>query len=291
VVIVTYNDREGLAACLRSVFGGAPSRDRTEVIVVDDGSSDDTVPYLRDRFPDVRVVAKPHSGADNSRNQGIEAARGEVVAFIDSDCTAGPQWLAHLERALVQEGRAIVGGRVSHPGSFWQRMVGVSDFGEFQDTRAKEVSNIPTCNMGVRRDCLAGLRFEPDLRVGGDVVFCSALRRRGIRLHYDPGLQVFHHPRVGARQFFWRAVSYGAGFVATRRRDPSLPFARLVACGLPGVAILTLGRAVLDWRRLLRLRREMGISIAQLPVGMAVLLLKRVISLAGAVRPGLAARH
>jgi glycosyltransferase involved in cell wall biosynthesis len=284
VIIVSHDDRERLHQCLESVLAQAVSRGGVEVIVVDDGSSDGTVPSVRATFPSVRIVQKPHTGADNSRNHGIEAARGEIIAFIDSDCTAAPHWLARLERALRDEGRPIVGGRIVHPGGLWQRMVAVSDFGEFQGLAPKEVSNIPTCNMGVRREWLSETRFDPGLGVGGDVVFCSALRKRGVRLHYDPEVQVFHHPRVDARSFFARARSYGAGLVGTRRRDPSLRFARFVSAGVAGVAALTLGRTLLDWYRLLRYRRELGIGLAQLPLGAGILLLKRFVSLAGAIR-------
>ena len=268
----------------------APARAGVEVIVVDDGSTDATVPSVRAQFPSVRIVEKAHTGADNSRNHGIDAARGEIVAFIDSDCTAAPHWLASLERALVDENRPIVGGRIVHPGGLWQRMVGVSDFGEFQGLARKEVSNIPTCNMGVRREWLADTRFDPGLRVGGDVVFCSALRKRGVRLQYDPEVQVSHHPRVDARHFFARSLSYGAGLVSTRRRDPSLPFARLVLAGVAGVAVVTLGRTLLDWYRLVRYRRELGIGIAQLPLGAAILSLKRLVSLVGAIRAAASTR-
>lgn len=254
------------------------------MILVDDGSTDGTVPSVRGAFPPVRIVEKPHTGADNSRNHGIDLARGRIVAFIDSDCTAGPHWLEGLERALVAEGRPIVGGRIVHPGGLWQRMVAVSDFGEFQGLVPKEVSNIPTCNMGVRREWLSETRFDPRLGIGGDPVFCSALRRRGARLHYDPRVQIFHHPRVDACSFFARARNYGAGFVGSRRRDPSLRCARLVTAGVAGVTILTLGRTLLDWYRLLRHRRELGVGLVQLPLGLGILFLKRLISVAGAVR-------
>jgi mycofactocin glycosyltransferase len=284
IIVVSHDDRERLRNCLESVLAQAAARGDVELIVVDDGSSDGTVPSVRSAFPSVRIVEKPHTGADNSRNHGIDAARGEIIAFIDSDCTAAPGWLASLERALVSEGRPIVGGRIVHPGGLWQRMVAVSDFGEFQGLAPKEVSNIPTCNMAVRREWLAETRFDPSLSVGGDVVFCSALRKRGVRLHYDPRLQVLHHPRVDARSFFARARSYGAGLVGTRRRDPSLRGARFVSAGVLGVAALTVGRTLLDWRRLLRYRRELGIGLAQLPLGAGILLLKRVASLPGAIR-------
>lgn len=284
VIVVTHDDRHALLRCLQSVLSQASAGGRAEVVVVDDGSTDDTVPCVRARFPSVRIVEKPHTGADNSRNAGIEAASGGIIAFIDSDCEAAADWLGRLERLLATEGPSVVGGRIVHRGSLWQRMVGVSDFGEFQGLEPREVSNIPTCNMAVRRESLSDTRFDPELGVGGDVLFCSALRRRGIRLRYCPELVVYHHPRVDGPRFFARARSYGAGLVVTRRRDPSLRFARLVAAGLPGVVVLTMGRTLLDWYRLFRFRRELDVGLLELPLGAGILWLKRLLSLIGAVQ-------
>lgn len=284
VVIVTYNDRIRLADCLHSVFGQQPACDDVEAIVVDDGSDDGTPDMVRENFPDVRLICKAHSGADNSRNAGIDAATGEVVAFIDSDCTASPTWLAGIRRVLLEKQASIVGGRIVHAGDFWTRMVGVSDFGEFQSLKRREVSNIPTCNMAVRTECLRETRFDPELAISGDVVFCHSLHKRGITLLYDPELSVTHRPSVDRRAFFARARTYGRGPVGSRRRDPSLPYARLYRGGKAGVAVATLGRVVLDWGRLFRYRRPMGIRIHEVPAAFVVLLLKRIVSLSAALR-------
>ena len=230
------------------VFAQAQTRAEVEVIIVDDGSTDATVPSVRAQFPSVRIVEKAHTGADNSRNQGSCARRDG--RFHRLGLHGGAALAGEPGAALVDEGRPIVGGRIVHPGGLWQRMVGVSDFGEFQGLARKEVSNIPTCNMGVRRRWLSGTGFDPDLRVGGDGRSCSALRKRGVRLDYDPEVQVFHHPRVDARHFFARALSYGAG---RRARDVAIPACPIRAWSRPVSPAWRSSRWVrrcLDWYRL-----------------------------------------
>ena len=67
------------------------------------------------------------------------------MAFFDADCVALPGWLAGIVGRLIEEPNTVVGGRVLHRGSFWQRLTGIADFGEYQDLQVKEVSTIPTC--------------------------------------------------------------------------------------------------------------------------------------------------
>jgi glycosyltransferase involved in cell wall biosynthesis len=84
VVIPTYNRAEKVQKAVESVF--AQSFPAFEVIVVDDGSSDGTDAALRTAFGDrIRYVYQPNQGVSVARNRGIEEARGEWVAFLDSD--------------------------------------------------------------------------------------------------------------------------------------------------------------------------------------------------------------
>jgi glycosyltransferase involved in cell wall biosynthesis len=84
VVIPTYNRAGKVPEAIKSVL--AQTFSDLEVIVVDDGSSDDTGKIIRELFGDrVRYFAQPNQGASVARNKGIEEARGEWIAFLDSD--------------------------------------------------------------------------------------------------------------------------------------------------------------------------------------------------------------
>jgi len=100
VVIPTYNRRPLLARCLDSVRQASVAG--TEIIVVDDGSTDDTAAYVRARVPDVRFVQQENRGVSAARNSGMRLARGRFIAFLDSDDTWYPQKLEVLERILAE---------------------------------------------------------------------------------------------------------------------------------------------------------------------------------------------
>jgi glycosyltransferase involved in cell wall biosynthesis len=92
VIIPTWNRADRLTTALQSVY--AQSHPATEVIVVDDGSSDDTRRMVRGQFPAVRYLYQPNRGVSSARNSGIEAATGDWIALLDSDDRWQPDKLA-----------------------------------------------------------------------------------------------------------------------------------------------------------------------------------------------------
>jgi GT2 family glycosyltransferase len=99
VVIPNWNGRRWLPGCLGALAG--QGRPPEEVIVVDNGSTDGSVAYLRDEHPGVRVVAlATNTGFAHAVNRGIEHARGDLVALINTDVQLAPDWLARTEPVL-----------------------------------------------------------------------------------------------------------------------------------------------------------------------------------------------
>jgi glycosyltransferase involved in cell wall biosynthesis len=109
VIIPTHNSAQFIAETVQSAL--EQTHDALEIIVVDDGSTDDTVARL-DRFGDrVRVHEQPNSGAAVARNRGLSMARGEYVAFLDADDLWHPRKLqTQLEHVRSCKGcRAVYG--------------------------------------------------------------------------------------------------------------------------------------------------------------------------------------
>ncbi len=283
VVVPTFNDGDVIGDCLSSVLAQRGSV-RVDVLVVDDGSSDGTADSVSRRFPAVEVIRKEHRGSDHSRQVGVEHGLGDVLAFIDADCVASPDWLAVMTRRLAEPETPVIGGRVLHRGGFCRRLTGIADFGEFQELRRKDVTNIPTCNLGVRREVFDRLGFDVRMAANGDTLFAQGLRRLGVRLAYDPDLVVEHQPATGPSDLLLRARRYGASFVEARRLEPGLPYAGLVRAGVPGVVTATMGRAALDCWRLLRFRHQAGFRLVELPAAVGFLVLRRVCSLPASLR-------
>ena len=112
VVVCSYNGGRTLAQCLETLT--ALKYPDYEVILVDDGSTDDTQ-SIAARFAGrdgagVRTIHQENQGLGAARNVGLQAATGSVVAYTDSDCMAHPDWLTFLIAQLERSGADAVGG-------------------------------------------------------------------------------------------------------------------------------------------------------------------------------------
>ena len=113
VIVCSYNGGKTLAQCLDSL--GKIDYPAYEVILVDDGSTDDTA-AIGARFPQIRYLHQANHGLSHARNTGATAAKGEVFAYTDSDCMADKDWLYYLIGTLLSGKFAGVGGpNVSPP--------------------------------------------------------------------------------------------------------------------------------------------------------------------------------
>jgi len=100
VIVLNYNGRRWLGPCLDALRAqaGAPP---FETILVDNASSDASAAYVREAFPDVRVIETGGNlGFAGGNNAGARVARGARLAFLNNDTVAAPDWLAELSRSL-----------------------------------------------------------------------------------------------------------------------------------------------------------------------------------------------
>ena len=115
VIIPTYNRGEVVLRALRSVFAQDHAVD--QVIVVDDGSTDDTIERVERNFPGVELIVQTNHGVSHARNRGIERARNEWLAFLDSDDEWLPGKITAQLAAIMSDGIS----RVCHSDEIWVR--------------------------------------------------------------------------------------------------------------------------------------------------------------------------
>ncbi|MEW8499606.1 MAG: glycosyltransferase [Candidatus Thiodiazotropha taylori] len=115
VIIPTYNRASTLPRALDSVF--AQTLPPLEVIVIDDGSDDETKTVVERDYPDVIYLPQPNSGVSHARNSGIRHAKGEWLALLDSDDSWLPEKL-QLQMASLNRSPQL---RISHTDEIWIR--------------------------------------------------------------------------------------------------------------------------------------------------------------------------
>ncbi len=221
VVVCTYNGGRTLDQCLRTL--GRLDYPDYEVIVVDDGSTDNT-PEILVRYPNVRVVRQKNHGLSHARNVGLRLATGSVVAYTDSDCFADPDWLTHLVDHLERTGAAGVGGPNLTPEDGWLAACVAASPG--QPTHVLEsdqvAEHIPGCNMAFRRQALETINgFDYQFRkAGDDVDVCWRLQQAGCWITFAPGAFVWHHRRQTVRTYLKQQAGYGEAEALLRFKHP-----------------------------------------------------------------------
>ena len=134
VIIPVYNTEKYLGECLDSVMG--QSLEGTEVVCIDDGSTDGSLKVLREyagKNGSMRVFSQENQGAGKARNLGLEEACGEYVAFLDADdYYPDRRVLEDLYRAAKAEEALICGGSFSEDWGGWVKKEFEGDFGKYR---------------------------------------------------------------------------------------------------------------------------------------------------------------
>ncbi len=112
VVIPVLNDAQRLAVCLGALRAQTYPKDLFEVIVVDNGSTDD-IKSVIDEFKDFTFVLETGRGPAAARNKGVTLARGEIIAFTDADCVPAPDWIEKAVKSMSNVPKCdVIAGKV-----------------------------------------------------------------------------------------------------------------------------------------------------------------------------------
>ena len=211
VVICTYNRCQLLVDCLASV--ACQNLDNIEVLVIDNNRSDGTFQVVADtneRKQSIRYVFEDKQGLSHARNRGWLEAAGDIIAYIDDDAVAAPDWCERIVAAFssVSPEPAAVGGPIypllrSAPPWWFVPELETRTWGEqaqFLEPSAA-LYGFSGSNMTFKRQVLADAGgFNPEYgmqghvaRMGEESELFARLFRDGARLWYDPAIRVSHH--------------------------------------------------------------------------------------------------
>jgi len=212
VVVCAYNAERTMEPCLKSLVD-CPYPNY-EVIVVNDGSTD-TTGEISHRYEGgrIRVIDQVNMGLSAARNVGIEAARGEIVAYTDSDCVVDPDWLTYLAYKF-KEGFVAVGGPNFPPpeDTLVPSAVAVSPGGPTHVLVNDDVAeHIPGCNMAFLKSKLEEINgFDVAYTAAGDDVdLCWRLQNAGYTIGFSPAAMVWHFRRNTVRAYLKQQMGYG----------------------------------------------------------------------------------
>jgi O-antigen biosynthesis protein len=215
VIVAAYNSETTISACLDSLR--TLHYPNYETIVIDDGSTDATTQIAE--AAGVRVVRTGHRGLAAARNSGIDAASGEIVAFIDADARADSDWLYHLVEAILCRDAAAAGGPNFAPETSSSNMAFEFAPGIPREVRSAgdELSQLCGCNMAIATPALKEVDgFDTSFTTAGDDVDLSwrlvdRVAERSKPLIHAPGAVVIHQRRTSIAAYLRQQRGYGRG--------------------------------------------------------------------------------
>jgi glycosyltransferase involved in cell wall biosynthesis len=212
IIIPAKNEQEHISQCISAISRLNYPKDEFEIIVVDNGSTDETVSILRKEG--LNVYEKPDITLGELRNFGAAVARGEFLAFLDADCIVDPDWLSNARNALRDPTAGCTGSTPLAPinGPWVERV-----WSSFRTRRSEKsyTSWINSSNFIVRKSLFNKIGgFDPGLKTCEDVDICMRLRDHG-KVLFDPAIKVIHlgEPKT-IRQFFLKEVWRGKGNIS-----------------------------------------------------------------------------
>jgi glycosyltransferase involved in cell wall biosynthesis len=215
VVVPVLNGERTVGESLGTLLRMEYPADRRELIVVDNGSTDRTGQIVRGA--PVRYLFEPERGTAKARNLGIEASRGEIVAFTDADCLVSRGWLRELVAAFDGDRVGAVAGEIVPfpPRTAAERYAARSrHLSPQRYLRRPRLPFAVTANLAFRRETFGQVGLlDPDAPRGGECTdFCTRfLRQTGQRIELAPKAVVFHRHRSTTRELIRQQWNYGRG--------------------------------------------------------------------------------
>lgn len=259
IIIPVMNRAGELRRCLASLDQLAYPREKLRVIVVDDGSSDDS-PQVAKQFGALLVPSGGTGrGPAAARNMGASVASGEILAFIDSDCTASKEWLGELipvfnNPALAAVGGQVDGMRTESAVDRYEAVMSSLSLGSREriGSSGSDTFYLPSCNLLVRRSAFKGAGgFKDGMHVGEDVDLTWRLRDKGWTICYLPAGNVLHEHRSSLRSFMSRRFDYGTSEGMLQQLHPQRRKQMVIPLLLALVLMLVLAAPCAGWWPLL----------------------------------------
>ncbi len=207
IVIACPDSSWMLKECLAAI--SAQSYEKWECIVLPDSQLSEGALADLPKDGRIRYIHTGKVRPAEKRNLGINAAKGEIVAFIDDDAYPEAHWLEYAIKYFSEPDIGAVGGPgVTPPGDAWLSKLGgrvydnilVSGNYRYRYKAGgvrRDVDDYPSCNLFVRKNLLDRIGgYRTDFWPGEDTLLCKDIVDAGSRIIYDPWVIVYHHRRA-----------------------------------------------------------------------------------------------
>ncbi|HIJ59787.1 MAG TPA: glycosyltransferase [Nitrospirae bacterium] len=217
IIVPIFNDARFIDKCIQSLKNQTYPKDLYEIIIIDDGSTDETAQVVG-AVDGITYIYQDNNGPSIARNRGISIARGEFVAFTDSDCEVKNDWLEQLIKRFDESVAGVGGMQIGHPDDnefakkvdkFLRAIGFIGDYVKPHKS-IKEVSHNASCNSAYRRRVIQEVGgFREGMFPGEDVDLDKRLRDKGYKIFFTPAAVVYHHRPDSSQKWHRMLINYG----------------------------------------------------------------------------------
>jgi cellulose synthase/poly-beta-1,6-N-acetylglucosamine synthase-like glycosyltransferase len=225
IIIPAHNAEETLRNCLESITRLEYPRDRMEMILINNNSTDSTEAIARD-FPVTLLQETRFQSSYAARNLGITHARGEILVFTDSDCVVSPDWLIKLLEFFHDDEIGCFAGEILtyEPETLTETYSAIDEENHNQK-RSLSVGYLPaanTANVAYRKEVFEKIGpFNFNLKSGGDAEFTwRMIQQSHFKIIYVPEAVVYHKHRSSVRSLYLQHRKYGEGITDLLKLHP-----------------------------------------------------------------------
>lgn len=219
VIVPTYNSGKTLIACLQSLTNQTVSKEQYEIIVVDDGSTDNTADIAA-KF-DVKYVAQTNQGPAAARNYGVQNTVGDIILFTDADCVPDYDWIRQMIEPFKDS--EVTGVKGTYKTKQKELTAGFAQ-AEFEDRyellkKSSTIDMVDTYSAAFRKDVFLKMGgFDESFTVANneDTDLSYRLATAGYKLVFNPQAYVYHTHQNSLLNYlklkfwrgYWRMVVY-----------------------------------------------------------------------------------
>lgn len=235
VIVPSFNRREEILELLESFNRLQFPSEKFELIIADDGSTDDTETLVKQYRQNCHVTLhfyrQENRGPGAARNMGMEKSKGDFFIFIDSDCTVSPRWLKAIDESLHQKQADAFGGPDSCRDDFPPLLKAINysmtsfiTTGGIRGHKKKGLGKYypRSFNMGLSRKVYQKIGGFGGLRHGQDIEFSHRIIRSGAKVILVPDAIVYHKRRTGIKKFFRQVFNWGVARINLYKLDSQM---------------------------------------------------------------------
>ena len=297
VALETYNaDSEGVvefADVLGQLRNQTYPRDRIEIDLIVDEDNEELQHLIRKKFPWARIVPVKDATYYGMKAAAMQNAQGDIVALTDADCVIPTDYVERLVQNF-RDGADVVVGRVRFtPGARWAKTFNLFCFAYIRGDDEGRTDTFSVNNVAFRREVAHEHPFDPRIRrSGGAYLLGRKLAAAGYRIVYDPAITV-HHDAYDLRFQMLMRVRSGYEVVSLSKIDDEgiLPESKFGRLGILGPPLASGFRFLYDMKLIAEDRRDLGISLLEIPYFVAASAVIRTVETAAGVLTVLRPRY